>query len=117
MVQLPAAAAAAAAGHSVVAVATSRRLLRLYSHAGRQLAVLALQGQPVALATPGEAGRGSHESGLQLNSHNSHISWQCMAHQVGAGRVGQQHSSLGCKQAGCNCACRIAKSAHQDWID
>jgi hypothetical protein len=46
---------AAAAGHSVVAVASSKRLLRLYSHAGRQLAVLALQGQPVAAATAGEA--------------------------------------------------------------
>jgi hypothetical protein len=49
-----AAAAAVAAGHSVVAVATSQRLLRLYSHAGRQLAVLALQGQPVSLATAGD---------------------------------------------------------------
>uniref|UniRef100_A0A383WM40 Uncharacterized protein n=1 Tax=Tetradesmus obliquus TaxID=3088 RepID=A0A383WM40_TETOB len=45
-------AAVVAAGSSVVAVATSRRLLRLYSHAGRQLAVLGLQGQPVAAATP-----------------------------------------------------------------
>jgi len=45
-----------AVGASWVAVATSRRLLRVYSLAGRQLAVSALPGDVVALAASGGGG-------------------------------------------------------------
>lgn len=43
-----------ASGSSCIAVATSTRLLRLYSPAGRQLALISLEGPPIALATPGK---------------------------------------------------------------
>jgi len=41
-------------GSGSVAVATSAGLLRLYSLAGRQLAIISLAGTPVALAIAGE---------------------------------------------------------------
>jgi chromosome transmission fidelity protein 4 len=47
-----------AVGRSWVAVATSRRVLRVYSLAGRQLAVASLPGDAVALAAAAAAGGG-----------------------------------------------------------
>jgi len=52
-----------AVGGSFLALATSSRLLRLFSPAGVQLAVLALEGAPVALAAHGQLLAAVHQAG------------------------------------------------------
>lgn len=59
------------AGHSFVAVATTAWLLRIYSLAGRQIGLISLTGQPIALSAAGHSLGVVWSAGNPVYQHDS----------------------------------------------